>query len=151
VTCQQSHVSETGRTGEDGLEEQPTVGLGPRKIDRQLSQNGSLTHIAGIGHECSPKLTPPCRMSNIDEPFDATPPEGQDSLGGSRFEFTKQCDRWNPREFPHEGCNSRREPAGTSDGNQYCVHLSSFEIPDHIIDGFSMQRPVASFTRCVDP
>jgi hypothetical protein len=53
MSCQQAHIANARRAGEDRLEEAPTIVRRASEIHGKLTKNATLSRIAGIRHECS--------------------------------------------------------------------------------------------------
>jgi hypothetical protein len=147
---EQSHVSEARRTRKDGLEKVPAIVWYTDQVDCQLTQDAALTRIAGVRHQGASKLPPSGRLSDIDEAFDATLPERQHCMWCSDLEIAEQCHGRNAREFPNEGCYATRTFARTAHGNEHGLDMLRFQVPDQIVHGLAMQRPVVSLTGSVD-
>jgi hypothetical protein len=71
-------------------------------------------------------------------------------LRRAKLEFTEERNGRDTREFTHEGRNPSSELASTAYGNEYCMDLSRFEIPDHIVHCLAVQRAVVAFARCIN-
>jgi hypothetical protein len=128
----------------------PAIGGGPRKIDSELTENATLTSIARVSHERTTELSPSGGKPHVDQSPDSAVPEREHGVRGSQLEFAEQRNGRDTREFPHQRRNSARMLACTGDRNENGLYLPRLQILDQILDGLTVQRPVASFSSRID-
>jgi len=82
------HISDTGRTVEQRLEELPAVLWCPHEIHSKLTEYTALFSVSDIRHQCAAQFPPARDRADIDDTSNAAVPQGKYSLGCFRLYFT---------------------------------------------------------------